>query len=361
MITKADVGGAQIHLLQIIEGLKDTYDFKIITGQVDFLTHALRAIGIEVFVFPALIREFSVPRDIQAYRQIVEKVKELQPELVHAHSFKAGIVARLAAKRASTPSIFTAHGWIFTPGAPLMQRLIGYAIESILVKISTGVVVVSNFDEKLLDKIPGSGKTRRHVVRNATAQIKANWEELPSASDKAVQLITVGRLTAVKNQQLLVNLMGSLPNEVTLTIIGDGPLRHFLQAEIERLGLESRVTLAGGVENVPQHLSQAQIFVLASKYEGLPLSILEAMSMGLPVVATDVGGVSEAVVNGDNGFLIDPGNTVQFTQKLNALIERPKLRRQMGQRSFLIHQRNFALDQFTERMREVYQSYISQV
>ena len=141
-------------------------------------------------------------------------------------------------------------------------------------------------------------------------------------SDK-VRLMATGTLYPVKNYEYLIDcfyeIAKTYPN-TTLTILGDGPLRNDLQKKIETLGLVDKVTLMGEVSNVKAYLLDADIFVSSSIYEGLPLSMLEAMASGLPVVANDVGGIKEIVQNDYNGYIVPLGDKDAYIKSVEKLI-----------------------------------------
>src|SRR5690606_13949911 len=130
-----------------------------------------------------------------------------------------------------------------------------------------------------------------------------------------------------------------------LDLIGDGPRRPHIMSRVRELGLHKRITFLGEVANVPRLLSEYSIFVLTSRWEGLPISVLEAISVGLPVVASDVGGCSEVIEEGINGFLVPKGDIALLRSRLAALIASPNLRMSFGQQSRERFMRDFRLEQ----------------
>lgn len=153
----------------------------------------------------------------------------------------------------------------------------------------------------------------------------------PAIPHDGIRIISVGRLSEAKNQRLLIEAVSKVAKthrDVTLNILGDGPLRDDLEAYIKDNSLEDIVHLLGNVNNVEDYLAEADIFALSSSYEGLPLVILEAMAAGLPIVSTDVGGVRDVVT--DNGILIEPQNADLLAEALLKLIESEKLRENMA-------------------------------
>ncbi|HET9589153.1 MAG TPA: glycosyltransferase, partial [Anaerolineales bacterium] len=134
--------------------------------------------------------------------------------------------------------------------------------------------------------------------------------------------------------------------------------RGQLEELTQRLGLTPRVTFPGFCRDVPERLAKAQAFLLVSKWEGFPRSILEAMRAGLPVVASDVGGVKESVVDGTTGFVIPPGDTARLRDRLNELITCPELRIRMGEAGRRSYEEKFTFDRLVERTTTVYESVL---
>ncbi len=151
--------------------------------------------------------------------------------------------------------------------------------------------------------------------------------------DGPVSVITVGRLSAEKNQALLLRAFAQAAQTVpaALTLVGDGPEAPALRALAAELGLTDRVRFAGQRRDVAALLSEADLFVLSSDYEGLPLALLEAMGAGLPILSTAVGGIPDVVT--DNGLLTPPGDRDALANAMARLLEDPALRQRMGRRS----------------------------
>jgi glycosyltransferase involved in cell wall biosynthesis len=141
----------------------------------------------------------------------------------------------------------------------------------------------------------------------------------------------------------LVRAWASVPAPHTLAFVGDGPLRQPVEALVAELGLTGRVTLMGARRDVPDILARAGIFVLATLWEGLPLAVIEAMMSGVPVVASNVGGVAEAVQHGATGLLVPPGDAGALSDALRALLDDAERRREYGEAG-----RQRALAHFTE-------------
>ncbi|MGE7693582.1 glycosyltransferase [Lysinibacillus sp. NPDC094177] len=152
-----------------------------------------------------------------------------------------------------------------------------------------------------------------------------------------INFITTGRMQHVKNHNLMINAFSDVAKKydnVMLTILGDGELRLDIEKQIKELGLEEKVILKGVVSNVAEELNKADVYIMTSNYEGLPLSVLEAMASGLPIVTTKAGGVIDIVKQNQNGLLVDVGNREQLTKEMSKLVEDVMLRQRFGEVSF---------------------------
>ena len=352
-MTRAICGGAQVHLLELLGGIGPDFQYAIAVGAEGYLTAEARRLGAEVFVMPDLV---EAPNPVQDWRAITEARKLIhayRPDIVHAHSSKAGIIGRIAAHRAGVPALFTAHGWAFSDDRPLVDRMVGIPAEWIGARMCQRIVTVCTTDRHLCLKHNIAPASKIDVIYNG---ISDSDQRAQPDSGNAVTVAMVARFDQQKDQALLLEVMPSLPRNTRLIFVGDGPSRPACEVLAQKLGVAQRVLFMGTSNNVASILSEANIFVLASNWEGLPLSILEAMRAGLPVIATDVGGVSEAVIHDQSGFLVPRANQGALQASLCRLIESPRLRAEMGQ----FGRRRFA-DVFTaERMvgavRDLYHS-----
>ena len=174
-------------------------------------------------------------------------------------------------------------------------------------------------------------------------------------------MLNVGRLARAKNQGLLIRSINGIDRDVSVQIVGVGWLRQQLEKQVADYGLESTVEFLGNPQQVTDIFRRADIYVLSSDYEGLPLSVLEAMRTGLPVVATDVGGVSEAVIDSETGFLVPRGDAEALRSKIQQLIDDPLLRTKMGQNGRRHYLEKFTARRMTDRTGEIYEKLLSHI
>jgi len=355
LITKADIGGAQVHVLEILKRLKSRYHFILATGEYDYLSKRAQELGVEVRVLNHLKRPISLSEDRRGFSECVTLLRECKPDLLHTHSSKAGVIGRLAAWRVGTPSLFTAHGWAFTEGAPVIQRMYGLALETVLCRLIGRVVTISDYDFQLAKRYRVGSARNRYLVKNGISRPKMHRHNEPQPE---LQILTIGRLSPVKNHAMLLDCLAALSIPFHARIIGEGECRAALECKIKSLDLGDKVELLGEVTQTTEYLAMSDLFVLTSNYEGLPLSVLEAMSLGLPVVATDVGGVSEAVLHQQTGLLSERRNAAQFTANVEKLGKDPELRQRYGEKALLQYDQNFTADRMVDELNRIYEEML---
>jgi len=239
------------------------------------------------------------------------------------------VIGRLAAVAARVPvRIFTVHGWAFSAHSGAASALYRWA-DRLAGQATTATICVSQRERADGLRARTCRADRTVVIPNAV-----DVDSCPQAPlDRAVpRLISVGRLAAPKDWTTLLSALTSFDPQAfaELVIVGDGPNREQVQDELAARSLGGRVRLLGERDDVSHLLADADVFLLASRSEGLPLSVIEAMAAGLPVVASDVGGLRELVRDGETGTLVPPGDPVALADALRPLLADRELRRRLG-------------------------------
>jgi glycosyltransferase involved in cell wall biosynthesis len=329
VITRAEIGGAQAHVWQLIEQLSRTNPIALATGTHGWLTECASAAGIERHVIPSLVRSVSPRSDFIAAHALTALIKSCAPEIVHLHSSKAGIIGRIAAARANRPAVFTAHGWGFTPGAPLVRRLVALTAERLASRLKAQIICVSDYDRAMALRLRIGASDDIATVRYGIPDIATPGTVIPQQA--IPRFLMVARFNEQKDHETLlyaINLLKDIQFEVQFA--GSGPGLARCKQIVASLGLSSHVVFLGDRSDVPNLLTSADAFVLSTHYEGLPISILEAMRAGLPVIATSVSGIPEEIDDGISGLLTQPRDPKSIAAALRKLIENPDLRRAMG-------------------------------
>ena len=328
LITLAEVGGAQSYVAALLPALVDRYDVVLAAHGEGPLRASAAESGARFVPLRHVRRPIRPWRDLAGLVELVRLLRRERPQILHASSSKAGVLGRLAAVAARVPiRFFTVHGWAFSAYSGVPSQL--YRVADRLMAPLTTVTICVSENELAAGLEAGACRADRSVVIRNAVDVAAAYR---SRHDRAVpRLIAVGRLKAPKDFLTLIRAVAALSEgSFEALIVGDGPDRAVVEAEIRRLGLEGRVRLVGERDDVPKLLADSDVFVLSSRSEGLPVSVLEAMAAELPVVASSVGGLAELVVDGETGILVPPGDAPTLAAALGRLIEGRAERRRLG-------------------------------
>lgn len=351
LITLPELGGAQAHVLELLKHFRNYYDVHFATSGPGWLTNAAVELGIKTYTLPSLARSISIFSDIQASKELGNLLKRIKPDLIHAHSSKAGFIARISARFLSIPVVFTAHGWGFKPGVPNPRRLIVWLSELFASGLTERIICVSNYDRLLAQRHFLRDNGRIITIHNGLSDVSAIAD--PSISPP--RIVMTARFQEPKEQNLLLRSFAMLNQrqQATLTFVGSGPRIAESQLLAQELGVSEQVAFLGDRNDVANLLQSSQIFVLLSRYEGLPISILEAMRAGLPIIASNVGGVPEQIQHNLSGILV-PNEISQIADALQKLISNIELRTDMGQVSRQRFLNYFSSEKMLNQTEQVY-------
>ncbi len=296
-----------------------------------------RGEGFRIEALP-LARSLSPRAQFRAFRALVRLIRAEQPDLVHAHMPISGFLARLAARVAGVPCVaYTCHGFLFNQPGPWPRRAAAFAMEWIGGRLTDIAMTVST--EEAADarrlfisrRAVGIGNGRDPARFRPDAAARARIRAELGVADDRVVVIAVSRLVRHKGYPELLAAMRDVDAE--LWIVGERlPSDHGADLEpvFAACGLGARLRRLGYREDIPALLAAADIFTLPSHFEGLPMSVIEAMLTGLPVVATDIGGPREQVVAEHTGLLVPPRQSAPLAAALRRLAADPALRAQYG-------------------------------
>jgi glycosyltransferase involved in cell wall biosynthesis len=351
LITRAEMGGSQTHLLELLRGFRHEFRLSLATGEEGFLTEAARSLGVETFVLPNLVQPLDPLRDVKALKEVIQILQRIRPDLIHCHTSKAGIVGRAAARAVGVPAVFTAHTWSFANGTSRMWKLIGTPSERLAARFTTKIIAVSDSNRDLAIKQKVAPEYKIVTVHNGIPDTGCR-----ARPDRAgvPRIVMVARFAPQKNQQQLLSALADVDLPFRLTFVGDGPTRGAIEQQAGELGLIPRVEFLGVRRDTDQILAASDLFVLATNWEGFPITILEAMRAGLPVIATDVDGVREAVFDGETGYLVPRGDTQSLREKLVLVLNNGKLRAKLGAAGRAIYEREFTRPVMLDKIAGVY-------
>ena len=357
VVTLAEVGGAQSYVCDLLAATREQYDVTVAAHGNGPVRSTAAELGIPFVPLLHVRRPISVAQDALGLLELTQLFRRVRPDIVHLNSSKVGVLGRVAAAIARVPvCVFTVHGWAFKASTGRSSRVYVWADRAVR-SLATAIVCVSQND---LDAGLAAGlcsSDRTVLIRNAV-DVSAAPVRRDDAS-RTVRLVSVGRLAPPKDfTTLLTAVAGLRPGTFRLTIVGDGPLRLALEGQASSLGLVG-VDLLGEVNDVRPYLDGADIFVLSSTSEGMPMSVLEAMAAGLPVVASSVGGIPEAVVDDATGVLVPPARPSELGAALEQLIADRDLRRRLGDAGRERAEDAFSLEEWRRKHIELYESLLT--
>lgn len=359
VITRADdLGGAQVHVLELASALKERgFLVQVLAGGGGVLFEALEQLGITCRKLEKMVHPIRPGLDLAALKELRRVLQEIKPDLVTTHSNKAGFLGRLAARSLNIPVVHTSHGFLFNQkmGSPA-GRFYRF-LEKRAARVGDKVIAVSESEFEAARDLGVIPAEKMVVVHNGLPDLGESFRSEPAKEPP--RLVMVARFAPPKDHETLLKALGGLKDKQwTLDLVGDGPALKKTGELAGKLGLSERVNFLGNRGDVPQVLAGAQVFVLSSKREGFPLSILEAMRAGLPVVAAQVGGIAEAVTEGESGLLFPPGEAGSLKDCLELFIDHPGRRRAMGEAGRERFEKYFTLEKMVDKTLSVYESLI---
>lgn len=333
LITRLLKGGAEAKTIKTVTGLDD-YEFTVgygasaDRGQVEKLHEA----GIATRQF-SLLRHYDVVTAVPAVVSVARYLRRQEFDIVHTHSTEAGIIGRFAAALAGVPHVVhTVHGVPFTEDRSRVLNRFVLACERAAARHTDRIVTNADvIADEYLEY--GIGSREQYVTVYSGVDIESFGAAEPATDlpGSRPRILMVGRLVDGKGLHVLLDAAERVRDgDVSVCIVGDGPLRETLLEEIAERGLSDSVFLTGYREDIPKVLAASNVFVLPSFREGTPRVITEAMASGLPVVATDIAGIPEQVVNGESGYLIPTGDADELADHLAELLSDRERRRRMG-------------------------------
>ncbi len=359
VITIPEKGGAQVHLLDILNHFKKDNELLLVTGSEGYLTDQLREMKVEYQIEPTLVRPINPLSDIKALSSLKGLVDSFSPDLLHCHSSKAGILGRLAAKSRNLPCVFTVHGWSFAEGMSRKRIFAARSLERMIAsRCKRDLLITVAESDRQYGIAQGTAEAdRTFTIHNGISDVN---ERATLQGDALVKGVMVARFSSQKDHRTLIEAVAKMNGQIKIDLVGEGKSMDSEQAYADSLGAGEKFDFLGNRHDVAQILADSDFFVLTTNWEGFPISILEAMRSGLPIIASDVGGVREAVHDGVNGFLIPQSDVNATLEKIDLLVGDETLRQKMGQASREIFEENFLLDGMLKKTEAVYQKAISQ-
>jgi glycosyltransferase involved in cell wall biosynthesis len=340
----SNIYGAQKHTIECINNhLYKGYECKVITGKKGDASKVVEKLGVEVVELIELERTYNLFKDIKLVNKLTKTLKKDNPNLVISHSSKAGIISRIACYIAKIPNIFTVHGWAFEKGTPTIQRSIGWVLEFLVKYISDKYICVSNYTAQF--GIKSLLLKKENVFVCAPMHNKLNIANTASNNTYFTVLMVAGFRYQKDHKTALLAIKKIIDTQqdiVKLILVGDGIGKQAIQQLATKLNINKNIEFVGETNDVATYYSNANLVILPTFYEGLPITLLEAAQCAKPIIATNVGGISEIVINNKNGYLINVKDDIALASSIQTIMTNKELALQMQQFSLQHYNNNFA-------------------
>ena len=375
------MGGPALHVSYLSAGLRERgYETILVAGSVgqgeQSMAYVADGLGVPVVTIPHLHREISPVRDLLATIRLARIIRAERPAILHTHTAKAGAVGRVAAllagRRRPPIIVHTFHGHVLRGYFGRFWTGVFRLLERLLARITDVLVAVS---PEVRDELVAFGiapATKFRVIRlgielderlSPDGAARAETRRVMGVADERFVVGWIGRMTAVKRTDVVLESFRRLRDEgvdAVLCMVGDGPDRHAVENLAGGLGIMRDSLFPGYQEDVGPFFAAFDVFVLPSGNEGTPVTAIEALASGCPVVATRVGGVPDVVTDGEDGFLVDPGDVEGLAASLARLANDPELRARMGGAGRERMRSRYAVDRLIDDVDRLYRELLQQ-
>lgn len=351
VIARLNMGGPAIHVVNLAKGLETRgYHTTLVAGSLargeDSMAFLAEEAGVSVVSMPAIQREISVLNDARSAVQLAGLIRAERPHILHTHTAKAGAIGRAAAVLAGDARppvvVHTFHGHVLKGYFDRPRTAFFRQVERTLARTSDALVAVSPEVRDELVSLGVAPAEKFAVIRLGIplqerlggAGAELDYRALYGIPRDAFIVGWVGRMTGVKDTAAILDIVRATRErrvEAVLCMVGDGPDRERLEELAHELGIARACYFVGYQEDVAGYYRLFDAFVLPSVNEGTPVSAIEALASGTPVVANRVGGVPDVVRDGVDGYLVEPGDTDGAAARLAELAADPELRRHLGE------------------------------
>lgn len=351
VITNTELGGAQRVCIDLaVSALLDGNEVAVASMSGGYLWEELPD-GIHKYSLESMVKEISLKKDFKCFFELKKVLKQFKPDIVHLHSSKAGVMGRIAGLFSKTKIVYTVHGF----DSIRLKHRIFLPLERILQHFCSAIVPVSYYDEKNLY----AEKIRKHVfiIHNGIRE-PVRKKELDVLSNDSLRtekiVMSIARISPPKKIQMFVNVAKRLPKFLFVWIGGEYDCS--IEETRNKYDVPDNCVLAGNVPDASSYLNECSCFVLFSNFEGLPMTIIEAMANKKPVVASDVGGICE-LVDKSNGKLITTEDEAVLA--IREILDDENAAKEMGCNSYKKFADEFTLGAMWNKYKFLYEKLLN--
>ncbi len=365
-ITKGFWGGAQRYVFDLATNLDpEKYDAAVICGEGNELIERLQQKNIRTFQLKNTKRDISAMADMRSFFDLVKILRAEKPDVLHLNSSKMGFLGALAGRAANVPKIiFTAHGFVFNEDRNIFSKFFIWILSWITVLLCHRIIVINEKEKQQTLAMPFVSPKKIVLIYNGVEKTDFLEKEMARAAlatlskrhfdNKEIWIGTISELHKNKGLKFAIEAMKNIDLPFKFFIIGGGEEKENLQNLIKKNNLEEKIILTGFLPDAERFLPGFDIFLLTSLKEGLPYTILEAGLAGLPVIASNVGGIPEIITNDVSGILVEAGNIDQIAKSLKNLVLEPQKRDPLGTNLKQKVEKDFSLHKMISETEEIY-------
>lgn len=326
VVTKSDWGGAQKYVFDLATSLpKEEYQVIVAFGGHGTLERRLSGEGgIRTLHIESLERDISLLKEFSVFKELLRIYRREKPDIVHLNSSKIGGLGSLAARFAGVKKIiFTAHGWAFNEKTRnIVSRFIIWKLSIWTALLCTDIIVLSKKEQKQAHRFFVISQKKIHLIRNGVKPFahlpRTEAREKLGLEENETYIGTIAELHKNKGLDVLLRTLPHL--DAQLVLIGSGEEEGRLKNLSRDLEISEKVHFLGAIDQASLYNKAFDVFTLPSRKEGLPYVLLEAGHVGVPVVATNVGGVPEIILTDNTGVLVRPDNTEDLKDALEKML-----------------------------------------
>ena len=380
IINRFNIGGPTYNATFLTKFMSDEFETLLIGGlpeenEANSL-HVLQEYDVEPLLVPEMKREPNLKSDRLALKKIKTIIQEFKPDIVHTHASKAGAIGRKAAFSCNVPVVVhTFHGHVFHSYFGKVKTNLFKNIERYLAKKSSGIIAISNLQKKELceeHKITSAKKMEVIPLGFDLKKFQDNYTDKRKATrlkyeiaDDCIALCIIGRLAPVKDHFFFLDVVEELSKKTErkfkVFIVGDGELKLEIENKVNQLQKQGiDIVMTSWIFDIALFNAGMDIMCLTSKNEGTPVSLIEAQASNLPVISTDVGGVSDIVSENETGFIISRKDKRNFVEKLKIMVEQDEIRHKMKSKGWEHVHLRFSYKRLATDMESYYKRLLTQ-
>ena len=373
VVTKGVWGGAQKYVYSLATNLsKDKYEAIVVCGDGDELPEKLKLAGIETHRLHTLKRDISAMAEMKNFWALLKILNREKPNVLHLNSPKAGGLGALAGRlynifkspESKTKIIYTAHGWPFNEDRNILSKSLIFIFSCITGLLCHKVIVIAKREKEQATLMPFLDNAKIVLIRNGIEKMRYRDRSIVREAllsrigktklDKRIWIGSLAELHRNKGYEYAISAMADIKTPFIYFIFGKGEEREHLEWLIVHNNLQDKVFLLGFIENAHLYMKAFDIFLLTSVKEGLPYTLLEAGQVGLPIIASGVGGIPDIIDDGENGILVRKGNVSQITKAVSYYITHPEKRTEFGKKIKAKVEKEFSIEGMIKKTEKLY-------